>query len=178
MTRLAAPSRAYWSETIHCKDCGKPRPWFLAAKNAEGGLSSVRCIPCQKERNRLRMKKSRELRSKEKIRQDKIRDLARKQFFRPSLRRCRDTYYRIRKRNPKSIPKWVTIESLVPIYEYAELLDEEFPEFSHAVEHINSIAKDKSVCGLHTIDNLQIVRCKRVNGKAFCPIGLTSPKNK
>lgn len=176
--KLAAQSRAYWTETIHCKYCGKPRPWFLAAKTPTGGLSRVQCIPCKREKSRQAMAKSRAKRSREKIALDKQRDLQNKKFIAPSLRRCRDAYYKIRKQSPKSIPKWVTIESLMPIYDYAERLDDEKPEFRHVIEHVYPVSKDKAVCGLHTIENLRIVRCKRVNGRAFYPTDLHSPRSK
>lgn len=55
------------------------------------------------------------------------------------------------------------MESLLPIYEFAEQLDKEHPEYRHVVTHIYPIATDKNVCGLHRIENLRIVRSKISN---------------
>jgi hypothetical protein len=137
--RIPGKSRAFWSKTIHCRDCGKPRPWFMAATKS-------RCLPCQRIKNR---EKQARFRAKNSVSKRNTLPLAE--------RRCRDNYYKIRARSPKNIPKWVTIESLLPIYEYAERLDDENPGYKHVVSHKFRL-KGKRVCGLHTLKNLVIIR--------------------
>jgi hypothetical protein len=148
---LPAISRAFWSSTGHCRDCGKPRPFFLMALK-------YRCIPCNRIRNVEKMRKSRLSASELRVQLTKHADISRKDKIRPHIRRCRDNFYKIRSRAPNSIPKWVTIDSLLPIYEYAELLDDEDPDFRHVVSHVYPIATDKSVCGLHRIENLRVIK--------------------
>ena len=164
--RYAAPSRAYWSGTFHCRECKRPRPTILRG-------SKRRCIMHQRVYNAEKMRKSRARATPQRI-------AATKQWKKeydantPLYRVRSDGYFfKIRAKSPKSVPGWVSMESLYPIYRRAQVLDEENPDLQHAVCHIYPIFMSVHVCGLHTIDNLRIVSYKRRKEGGFCPNALT-----
>lgn len=151
---LPAVSRAFWSRTIHCKVCKKPRPFFLAASKSV-------CKVCSRKKNREKIKNFRDsptsILSLQKARE---KDRVLKATIDPALSRCRNNYYKICKRRPSSVPKWVRMDDILPIYRYAATLDAEHPMYRHEIEHIYPLGKDKNVCGLHVLSNMRIRRVR------------------
>lgn len=149
---LPGKNRAFWSRSEYCRKCKQHRPWFFFPENYDGrGLCKVH----YREETAARIRKYK-AKNAEKVRKknlDVINERPR------SLMRCRSIYYRLRKRN--LVPRWVTIESLLPIYEYAEQLEQENPGYKYWVSHVLPLANSDEVCGLHTIDNLRIVKRKK-----------------
>ena len=135
--------------TKRCVRCDVDRPDFLFS------LTRSVCDSCVRQRQRLMNRRSRLRRG------DKLRAINRQRYHDTPvpLRRCRNSYYQIRIRSPQNIPFWSTIGSVLPVYEYAHTLSLENPGFRYKVCHIVPM-RGKEVCGLHTLENLRIVRSK------------------
>ena len=139
-----------WKKVAQCTKCGNVRPSFLFSQKR-----SV-CDLCERHR------RNKNNRSSRRARRDEVRAYERQRYHDTPvpLRRCRNSYYKIRGRAPQNVPFWSTMESVLPIYEYAHELDlSTGPEFRHNVCHIYPL-RGKEVCGLHTLKNLRIVRSK------------------
>jgi len=81
------------------------------------------------------------------------------------FKRCEDAYKKVGHRAPNHIPRWVTMESLLPVYAKAAQMDEDEPEYWHIVSHLIPLRMDRKVCGLHVINNLVIKRSKKLSGQ-------------
>lgn len=149
-----------WKKASQCTDCGKVRPWFLFSRapistRSSGASTRAECDLCRRTRINRNTRRSR------RNRRDEVRAAELRRYYETpiALRRCRNSFYQIRVRTPQNIPFWSTIESVLPIYEYAHELNLKEPEFRHTVCHIYRL-RGKKVCGLHTLKNLRIVRAK------------------
>lgn len=125
--------------------------------------SKHRCLPCRRTQERIKKRAQRAKANEAQLQLRRARDNA---VGQTDLKRCTDALKKVRKRTPKNIPKWVTIDTLLPIYRYAARLDQEEPGYWHIVSHKVPLRLDKDVCGLHTIDNLIIKRSRKLNAKA------------
>lgn len=171
--RPPAPTRAFWSESRYCPDCKQHRPWFFFHKFNTGG----KCKTCYRAYQR-KQKAAYFKNNPEQLAKMRARYLAHSRKRPRELTRARTSLYKLRKRNPKLVPRWVTIESLLPIYAEAVRLEQENPGYLYIVRHIYPLGNIKDVCGLHTIDNLRLVRHKKPKEKGFCPSVLSSPRSK
>ena len=63
------------------------------------------------------------------------------------------------------------MEQLLPIYEYAEKLEQENPEYRYVVSHYYTCTdgdqNSEKVCGLHVKDNLVLKKLKRRKDGGF-----------
>ena len=161
--RLPAKTRAFWSRAEYCRGCQQHRPWFFFhQKFRTGGL----CKICYRKRTKQRVAQHRKNLKNPRLSEIRAKDLARSAQEDVAYRRCRQYFGKLRIRKPKSVPRWVTIESLLPIYVYAAQLEEEDPGHKYVVSHVYPIANSREVCGLHTIDNLRIIRKKNAKGSS------------
>ena len=151
--RVPAPSRAYWSKTMHCRICKRPRPFFL------GSTTSNVCKMCYRARSaeqqrKSRLEESQERRTKRLATQKKWRDAQPR-----AAARARSAYARAWKTNPQCVRG--SPEEFFPIYEAAEQMARNDPEHKYIIVYIIPIKARKEACGLHTPTNLKILKTKR-----------------
>jgi len=143
-----------------CQDCQREVPTALA-HNAD------RCIPCARLKCRLyRRKNIKEMSEAERL-ELRTKNAALKRNEPVEWKRCYDAWKKISYRCPKHIPKWVSMESLLPIYCKAAQMDRDEPDYWHIVCHLIPLRMVKEVCGLHALSNLIIKRSKKLSGKGI-----------
>ena len=81
-----------------------------------------------------------------------------------------------KKRN--ALPPWLNESDLYPLYQLAQDLSKDSGE-KWEVDHIDPLQSDL-ICGLHTFENLEVIKAKdnRIKGNKFIPYRIDSNNNK